>query len=112
MTGRAHCDLKNCFNHHSDLHIAEIKTDEQINIGKGFIKRSYGESNYSDPHVSSAAEHLPTFGVFLLQKLCTRLPMHRASLDLYSYLLLRPRNASHHGLIHLGYVTLGWCVWA
>ena len=25
-------------------------------------------------------------------------------------LLLRLQNASYHDLIHLGYVTLGWCV--
>ena len=69
VTGRAHCFLKNCFNHHLDLNIAaEIKADEQIKIRKCLLREHMEyQCQLQECHVSSAAGCLPTLGVSLLR---------------------------------------------
>lgn len=86
MMGITHCVLSNCFNHHSDLNIAEIKASEELKRGK-YPLRGPVESPVSITVIScvSCYRIFPhPQSVVTAEVVCEVISMHTASFDIYS----------------------------
>lgn len=117
MTGIVHCVSNNCFNHHSDLNIAELRADEEIKIAKYPLRGSL-ESPVSTTVISCVffcrvSLHPWRFAIAeVIEVICKVISMQTMSFHLYSKLPTKTTKCftpqSHSpGLCHSGVACVG-----